>query len=109
MSGYHFHKCCKCGRMVDPIHVLPPEVHPDGICKECHYAGLEAAHKEAYALIVVGTKLRGAGPRAKPAHVRGIVDGLLIIRWWGKHKQRWFYECVSEEAIYVGLWRVEGT
>jgi hypothetical protein len=37
--------------------------------------------------------------RKKKCHVRGYVDGFLVFRWWGKHKQRWFYEVEPEWLV----------
>lgn len=31
-------------------------------------------------------------PNNRLMHVRGSVDGMIVVRWWGKHKQRWNYE-----------------
>lgn len=31
-----------------------------------------------------------SGP--KKCHVRGIVDGRVVFRWWNRYKQRWVYE-----------------
>lgn len=28
-------------------------------------------------------------------HVRGFVDGLAVVRWWRRGKQRWEYEVVD--------------
>jgi len=39
--------------------------------------------------------IRG-GPKC---HVRGIVDGLLVVRWWRVSKQRWEYEVMWPDIL----------
>ena len=60
----------------------------------------------------VGTRLRMAHPSSEPGmlfHVRGHVDGLLVIRTWVKHKIRWAYEVTNPEITIeaVKLYTVE--
>jgi len=36
-----------------------------------------------------------------PFHVRGIVDGRLIVRWFGEHKQWWHYD-IKDQYSFAG-------
>jgi hypothetical protein len=36
------------------------------------------------------------GPKC---HVRGLVDGLLVFRWWRASKQRWEYEVTYMDLV----------
>lgn len=43
----------------------------------------------------VGTKLYGIAPpgkRGRVYHVRGHIDGQVVLRWWTRARQRWVYE-----------------
>ena len=55
--------------------------------------------------IAVGDRLRvffGEGHGANCLrHVRGIVDGLYVVRRWSRMKQRWRYEVKDETFIRV--------
>lgn len=36
-------------------------------------------------------------------HVRGIVDGHRVVRWWSRLKQYWVYECAGEVEFKYGV------
>lgn len=37
-------------------------------------------------------------------HVRGVVDGRLIMRTWFRHRRRWHYVCATPSEIKVGYY-----
>lgn len=37
--------------------------------------------------------------RHPKCHVRGVIDGLLVIRWWRAAKQRWEYEVMYPDLF----------
>lgn len=66
---------------------------------------LDKGREQFNDVLVPGNKFRvkeyqfgGAEPNTL-IHLRGIVDGQLIFKWWGVHKRRWFY-CVEPKYIF---------
>lgn len=52
------------------------------------------------ALMKVGDTFQHPTNSRRPkCHVRGIVDGLLVIRWWRASKQCWEYEVLDPEQV----------
>ncbi len=51
----------------------------------------------------IGTKIRTTfgNSRDKLYHVRGIVDDMLVIRWWRKGKRRWEYDVFDDTWLNV--------
>lgn len=35
----------------------------------------------------------------QPWHVRGTVDGLVVLRMWQEHKRRWRYDVTTPEIV----------
>lgn len=55
-------------------------------------------------------------PNTRSFQIRGIVDGMIVVRWWRKRKQWWHYEVIDgmelhfrKDVIVVGkIEKLEG-
>ena len=66
-----------------------------------------SAESEQQRLVMLGAgdifhfkAMSEGGLKVYKAHVLALVDGeMLVFKWYGKHKQRWFYEVESITAV----------
>lgn len=56
----------------------------------------------------VGSKQKAlVAGKIRTIHIRGIVDDMIVYKWWRRGKQRWEYAVESETFITFakGMWR----